>query len=157
MSSESNETTNETTNETSRRPWVHHGGRRPAGISPTASSRSAAVNPPPTREVATPEAAPPVEAPPPVEAAPAPENGADPAPRPSGPRIGHRVRGVPVLPRAVAPRSVPDEAKPSHPSLYFNAELSWLDFNWRVLYQAMDERTPLLLPVFIVRCPRRIE
>ena len=28
--------------------------------------------------------------------------------------------------------------------LFFNRELSWLDFNWRVLYQAMDPRTPLL-------------
>ncbi len=31
-----------------------------------------------------------------------------------------------------------------HPSLFFNRELSWLDFNWRVLYLAMDERVPLL-------------
>ena len=48
------------------------------------------------------------------------------------------------LPRAVAPRPVPDDASLDDPSLYFNRELSWLDFNWRVLYQAMDERTPLL-------------
>ena len=39
---------------------------------------------------------------------------------------------------------VPDDATLDHPSLYFNTELSWLDFNWRVLYQAMDDRTPLL-------------
>ena len=26
----------------------------------------------------------------------------------------------------------------------YNRELNWLDFNWRVLYQALDERTPLL-------------
>lgn len=30
------------------------------------------------------------------------------------------------------------------PSLYFNRELSWLDFNWRVLHEAQDPRTPLL-------------
>ncbi|WP_423925698.1 polyphosphate kinase 1 [Candidatus Palauibacter sp.] len=61
-----------------------------------------------------------------------------------GPRFGHRVRGEPVLPRATDQVSVPADATPRHPSLYFNPELSWLDFNWRVLYQAMDERTPLL-------------
>jgi len=131
MSSESNETAS---NETSRRPWVHHGGRRPGGISPTAPSRSAAVNPS-AREASA------REAPPPAETAPVPEhdadsaarNDADPTPRPAVPEFGHRVGGVPVLPRAVAPNPVPEGAKPSHPSLYFNAELSWLDFNWRVL------------------------
>ncbi|MBU0493775.1 MAG: polyphosphate kinase 1 [Chloroflexi bacterium] len=30
------------------------------------------------------------------------------------------------------------------PSWYFNRELSWLDFNWRVLHEAQDPRTPLL-------------
>ncbi len=48
--------------------------------------------------------------------------------------------------------SVPGTAVPppkglksySHPELIFNRELSWLDFNWRVLYQALDERIPLL-------------
>ena len=149
MSSESNEI--------SRRPRLHRGSRRPGGnpggISPTASSRSAAVNPSPTREAPPAETAPSPEheAPPPAETAalpvgpaPAPEHDADSAPRPPGPEFGHRVKGVPVLPRAAIPTPVPDDAKPNHPSLYFNAELSWLDFNWRVLYQAMDERTPLL-------------
>jgi polyphosphate kinase len=28
--------------------------------------------------------------------------------------------------------------------LYFNKELGWVDFNWRVLALAMDERTPFL-------------
>jgi len=32
----------------------------------------------------------------------------------------------------------------SDPTLYFNRELSWLDFNWRVLHEARDPRTPLL-------------
>ncbi len=30
------------------------------------------------------------------------------------------------------------------PSLYLNRELTWLGFNWRVLHEAEDERTPLL-------------
>ena len=143
MSSESNEI--------SRRPRLHRGSRRPdaspGGISPTASSRSAAVNPSPAREAPPPaEAAPPPAeaAPPPPETAPAPEYDAVAASGPHAPEFGHRVKGVPVLPRAAAPKPVPEGATPRDPSLYFNAELSWLDFNWRVLYQAMDERTPLL-------------
>src|SRR5687767_3780766 len=40
------------------------------------------------------------------------------------------------------PQVVKREAQ--DPGLYFNRELSWLDFNARVLREAMDERTPLL-------------
>ncbi|MEM8832841.1 MAG: polyphosphate kinase 1 [Cyanobacteria bacterium P01_G01_bin.19] len=32
----------------------------------------------------------------------------------------------------------------SNPEYYFNRELSWLEFNYRVLHEALDERTPLL-------------
>ncbi len=48
------------------------------------------------------------------------------------------------LPRAVTPQPVPEGANLNHPALYFNQELGWIDFNWRVLYQALDERNPLL-------------
>lgn len=48
------------------------------------------------------------------------------------------------VPRAVSPQPVPHDAKLKHPALYFNQELSWIDFNWRVLHLALDERTPLL-------------
>ena len=49
-----------------------------------------------------------------------------------------------VVPRAVRPRSVPANAGLDDPTLFFNQELSWIDFNWRVLWQAMDDRYPLL-------------
>jgi polyphosphate kinase len=49
-----------------------------------------------------------------------------------------------TVPRAVSPKLVPEGAKLKHPSLYFNQELSWIDFNWRVLHLSIDERTPLL-------------
>jgi len=49
-----------------------------------------------------------------------------------------------VIPKAVVPQPVPKDADLKHPALYFNMELGWIDFNWRVLYQAIDERTPLL-------------
>ena len=48
------------------------------------------------------------------------------------------------LPRAVEPQPVPLDAPLDHPRLYFNRELSWIDFNWRVLHMAQDRRTPLL-------------
>jgi polyphosphate kinase len=38
-------------------------------------------------------------------------------------------------------RTAPDL---KHPDLYLNRELAWLEFNRRVLHEALDERTPLL-------------
>ncbi|MEM6429167.1 MAG: polyphosphate kinase 1, partial [Deinococcota bacterium] len=49
-----------------------------------------------------------------------------------------------ALPKATAPRPVPAGADLNEPTLYFNRELGDIDFNWRVLYQAVDVRTPLL-------------
>jgi len=49
-----------------------------------------------------------------------------------------------AIPKATDPHPVPEGAPLDHPALYFNRELSWLDFNWRVFAQALDERTPLL-------------
>ena len=49
-----------------------------------------------------------------------------------------------AVPRAVEPQPVAAEADLGDPALYFNRELSWLDFNARVLAQALDARTPKL-------------
>ena len=49
-----------------------------------------------------------------------------------------------AVPKATSPRPVPKGAPLDHPHLFFNRELSWLDFNWRVIQQAIDERTPIL-------------
>jgi polyphosphate kinase len=50
--------------------------------------------------------------------------------------------GATIAPEAV--RTTPSEPDLSEPSLYFNRELSWLDFNDRVLQLAEDPRVPLL-------------
>lgn len=65
------------------------------------------------------------------------------APRPRAVRAVPR-RETPPIPRAVRPQPVPEGAELDHPSLYFNRELSLLDFNWRVYAQALDPRNPLL-------------
>jgi len=49
-----------------------------------------------------------------------------------------------VFPPAVRPSPVPEGAALNHPSLYFNKELGWLDFNWRVFYHAWNRELPLL-------------
>lgn len=48
------------------------------------------------------------------------------------------------LARSPAPSGPEPRPDLSHPSLYFNRELSWLAFNRRVLHEAEDPRTPLL-------------
>lgn len=48
------------------------------------------------------------------------------------------------LPTATVPRTLQEQVTSDHPYLYFNRELSWLDFCWRVLALALDEQTPLL-------------
>ena len=125
MSSESNETT--------QRPRLHPATGRSNGGTPPPEPGSSAV------KIAESDATPTID-PPAAGSTPDTEPGI-----PSiGPEFGHRVGGQPLLPRAASQMPVPDHATPGHASLYFNPELSWLDFNWRVLYQAMDERTPLL-------------
>lgn len=57
---------------------------------------------------------------------------------------GHHVgSGGRRLPQATLSRPVPVGVEIDDPSLYFNRELSEIDFNWRVLQQAADVRTPL--------------
>lgn len=53
-------------------------------------------------------------------------------------------QAIPLHFKAVSAQPVPEGANLKHPALYFNQELSWIDFNWRVLHLALDERTPLL-------------
>ena len=55
-------------------------------------------------------------------------------------------RAKPLL-RVIAPRAVDkaiDPADLKNPALYINRELSWLEFNQRVLAQATDPSHPLL-------------
>ncbi|GAB4342112.1 MAG: polyphosphate kinase 1 [Cyanophyceae cyanobacterium] len=42
------------------------------------------------------------------------------------------------------PKASPQSLDLSDPQYYFNRELSWIEFNRRVLHEALDDRTPLL-------------
>src|SRR3954462_10029094 len=72
-------------------------------------------------------------------------NGDTPKPQPApAPRRTRNVRAVPrvpdapgAIPCAVRARPVPRGAPLDDASLYFNRELSLLDFNWRVFAQAL--------------------
>src|SRR3972149_4251526 len=46
--------------------------------------------------------------------------------------------------RAVGGAPAQGELDTDSPAYYLNRELTWLEFNWRVLHEAEDERTPLL-------------
>ncbi len=48
-----------------------------------------------------------------------------------------------MLSRAVVPRAVSADVDSASPLLLLNRELSWIDFNWRVLAQAFDASTPI--------------
>ena len=57
--------------------------------------------------------------------------------------------GTEPQPAAAVPAPSPKKKRVPHvdlddPTLYLNRELTWLEFNRRVLYEAEDERTPLL-------------
>jgi polyphosphate kinase len=48
------------------------------------------------------------------------------------------------MPRSKKAAQAPPSIDLNDPRYYFNRELSWLEFNYRVLHEAVDSRTPLL-------------
>ncbi|MFC1660233.1 polyphosphate kinase 1 [Gemmatimonadota bacterium] len=51
---------------------------------------------------------------------------------------------TPPSPTPLPALDSPDEIDLSQPEFYLNRELTWLNFNYRVLHEAQDPRTPLL-------------
>jgi polyphosphate kinase len=77
---------------------------------------------------------------PPVETAPV----AEPEPEPEAPAPEPaRTPPHPLPPTKTSP-DADGELDLRAPELYLNRELTWLNFNWRVLHEAEDERTQLL-------------
>jgi len=72
----------------------------------------------------------------PPEPAAEPEKAAKPGKRPRTPSA--RIPGEASDPSSFA------DVDLANSGLYLNRELTWLNFNWRVLHEAEDERTPLL-------------
>jgi polyphosphate kinase len=114
-----------------------------------ASGAGQAADEPASRSETTRSAPPPEPAGPAAVAAPSPE-------QPKS-RRSRRLHGVPLAKPPVAAPQVASEQEPApegkkraqhvnlHDSaLYLNRELTWLEFNRRVLHEAEDERTPLL-------------
>jgi polyphosphate kinase len=73
-----------------------------------------------------------------------PETTTDPSPGESGEEATAQILSIAAT-ATPEPEPEPEgEIDLDDPSYYLNRELTWLEFNWRVLHEAEDERTPLL-------------
>ncbi len=69
---------------------------------------------------------------------------ATPTTGPDGHQSAERENTPVRVPQATQPQPVPESAPATHPALYLNRELGWIDFNWRVLALALSDELPLL-------------